>query len=229
MLSTRRAKTIRSQRHRPLVGLLVLGAFGLQVQHALLGSWAFTGAALGAGHAGRPLAPRPHFQRQPALALAAAPGEAEEMSDFEQLIDRWNTRGGAVLATVLGLGAVWVFEKVLELAGVESLTAGIWTSGALFFGLLVWTSQYFTRVMTKSTTYAQQLEDYEREVMMRRLKELDEEEIAALCEEVGIKPEEISDAVDDKVKALSQKDQVLKLFKNTTMPKDVDPRAMMGS
>lgn len=220
---------MRLQRRRPLVGLLVLCMSGLQLWHALVGGWTFTGAAPGMGRAARAIAPRSQSARRPPFALAAMPGEEKEMNDFEKLIDRWNTRGGAVLATFLGLIFVWVFEKFLELVGLDTAAAGVWTSGLTFFGLIIWTSQYFTRVMTKSTTYAQQLEDYEREVMIRRLKELDEEEIVALCEEVGIKPEDVTEAVGGTVEALSQKEAVIKMFKNTTMPKDADPRAMIGS
>lgn len=171
-----------------------------------------------------------HSRRLPALA-AAGPSDgtppAEERNAFSELYDRWNTRGGAVLVTFLGIIAGWLFEKALELVGVESMTAGIWTSGVFFVGLLFWTFQYITRVMTKSTTYAEQLANYEQEVMLKRLKELEEDEIAALCEEVGISQDDISGAVGDKLKALSQKEKIIQLFKNTKMPKD--PRTILNT
>mmetsp|Transcript_3090 Transcript_3090/g.9569 ORF Transcript_3090/g.9569 Transcript_3090/m.9569 type:complete len:235 (+) Transcript_3090:137-841(+) len=228
------AHAVRQQRRSPLLGIAILAFGGLQVLQAVLSGWAFTGITRDLGRSGKLPAPLPTPERRSSLVLAAAGGAErlggeKEMSDLDKFLDRWNTRGGAILATFIGLIVVWVFEKGLEIVGVDSATAGVWTSGVFFFGLLVWTGQYFTRVMTKSTTYAQQLENYEREVMIKRLQELDEEEIAALCEEVGVSPEEISDAVGGKVEALSQKEQVIKLFKNTTMPKDVDPRALMGS
>jgi len=154
---------------------------------------------------------------------AAEPVKSEdEMSDWELLTDRFNTRGGAFLVVFAGLAAGLGLEKVIELFGVDSIYAGIWTSAIFFTGMMVWISQYLFRVMTKSTTYAEQLTRYEQEVMMRRLQELDEDEIEALCAEVGVTVEDLMGATDDKAKALSQKEKVLELFKNTKMP--TDPR-----
>ena len=43
--------------------------------------------------------------------------------------------------------------------------------------------RYLWRVENKQTTYAKQLSQYEQEIMIRRLSELSEEEIDALCAE----------------------------------------------
>ena len=151
---------------------------------------------------------------------------ATEPSDFDKFADKWNTRGGAILITVIGLFAGLGMEKFFEAVGVESTVAGIWTSCFFFVALLFWTSQYLFRVVNKSTTYAEQLASYEQEVMMRRLAELDDDEIEALCAEVGVSVKEIEEVVGDKRAALTQKEKVLELFKNSQMP--VDPRASVG-
>jgi len=161
----------------------------------------------------------------PRMAAESALGAAEEPSDFAKFIDRWNTKGGAILATFVGLGLGYAMKQVLVVAGVEDIYAGVWVSGFYFFGMCIWLSQYLFRVMTKSTTYAQQLEMYEQQVMMERLNELDEEEIAALCEETGVSDANIQEALGDKVKALSQKEKVIELFKNAQGQMPQDPRS----
>eukprot|EP00913_Durusdinium_trenchii_P014099 g13233.t1 len=62
------------------------------------------------------------------------------------------------------------------------------------------------------------------EIMIRRLSELTDEEIDALCEEVGIENEDVSTALqgDDKIKALSKKEQILELFRTTEMKSSMD-------
>lgn len=165
-----------------------------------------------------------------ARIMAAAVKDKSEMSDWELFLDRWNTRGGAVVATFLAIFIGYAFEKILEFAGVDSITAGIWTSAVFFFGLLVWTFTYMTRVMTKSTTYAEQLAKYEQDVMIRRLEELDPDEIAALCEEVGVTEKELQECMQEagtSDKKLSQKEKVLAVFKNTPAMLNTpqDPRA----
>mmetsp|Transcript_29620 Transcript_29620/g.81481 ORF Transcript_29620/g.81481 Transcript_29620/m.81481 type:complete len:233 (-) Transcript_29620:149-847(-) len=232
MRATSSVGSMRQRQRRPLLGLLALSVAGFWATTALTEGRAF---GLSPGRGGKLRVQRAQGGR-PSIALMAVtsdaevafpPGEEKEMSDLEKFFDRWNTRGGAVLATFVALVGGLVLEKGLEFVGVESITAGIWTSGVFFFGLLIWTFQYVTRVMTKSTTYAEQLANYEQEVMIKRLRELDDEEIQALCEEVGITQEDISEAVGGKLQALSQKEKVLQLFRNTKMPKD--PRTMMNS
>eukprot|EP00435_Cladocopium_sp_Y103_P009345 s2639_g2.t1 len=86
---------------------------------------------------------------------------------------------------------------------------------------------YLWRVENKQTTYAKQLSQYEQEIMIRRLSELSEDEIDALCEEVGIANDDVEAALqgDDKIKALSKKEQILELFRTTEMKTSMDPRA----
>merc|ERR1712032_623210 len=169
----------------------------------------------------------------PSLQTAAVGTEDEsEMSDWDRLVDRFNTRGGLIVASLLGTGSIFLLNKVLEAITGDTIQAGIWTTGVTFTALLGWTFTYFTRVATKSTTYAQQLADYEQKVMLRRLEELTDEEIAALCLEVGISEVELqevmSDTVGDKGSAskLSNKEKVLAIFKSTPTAAPQDPRMM---
>lgn len=215
-----------ARRRRTLAGVLLVTAAALLVLCAPAFAVAPATRAPAMRGSGAKAAQPPRTLLQAAVQEADVPVKGEEMNDFEKFIDRWNTKGGLTIATFLAIFVGWAFEKALELGGVESLQAGIWTSAILFVVLLWWTSTYLFRVATKSTTYAQQLELYEREVMVKRLSELDDEEIAALCEEVGVTPAEIQASMGDKVKSLSQKDAVLQLFKNTKMP-SADPRSVL--
>jgi len=151
------------------------------------------------------------------------------MNDIEKFFDRWNTRGGSILATIIGIFGGFAMEKAIESAGVEPLTAGQIVTAIYSVGIMIWTGQYFFRVATKSTSYAQQLKDYEEEVMIKRLSELDDDEIDALCAEVGVSPEEISDTAemkDETLKQLSQKEKVMEIFKGQLgAPPADDPRA----
>jgi hypothetical protein len=157
------------------------------------------------------------------------------MSDFDKLLDRFNTRGGVIVGSVLGFGLLIGLNRGLEFVLRDSIQAGLWTTGTTFVILLWWTFTYFNRVATKSTTYAQQLAEYEQRVMIRRLMELSEEEIEALCGEVGISEAELQEVMKStdgkKGKgdgSMSNKEKVLAIFKNT--PAQVtssDPRMMI--
>ena len=81
---------------------------------------------------------------------------------------------------VLG-GALYVG---LNLAGLDNLSAGVWSQVALVLVLLVWTATYLTRVVSKNMTYDQQLKDYEDAVLQKRLDEMSPEELAALQAEI---------------------------------------------
>lgn len=158
-------------------------------------------------------------RRAQAVARQASSGVQETpKSWFEELYDRWNTKGGAVLITFIGLGASWALEKLLEAVfGWDLIQAGIATSGFLTIMLLIWTSQYLFRVATKTTTYAEQLKNYEREVMIRRISELSDEEIDAICMEVGVNNEELEEAltdVDTAGKVMTRKEKVIELFRS---------------
>lgn len=73
----------------------------------------------------------------------------------------------------------------LQYLGIDGLTAGIWTQLLLVVGLIVWTSTYLLRVLTKNMTYNQQLRDYQDAVMRKRLEEMTPLEIAKLQEEIN--------------------------------------------
>ncbi|MBD1908300.1 DUF3007 family protein [Funiculus sociatus GB2-A5] len=73
---------------------------------------------------------------------------------------------------------------VLQLAGLDSLEAGIWSQLLLVGGLVGWLLTYLFRVGTKNMTYNQQLKDYEDAVLQKRLEELTPEELAKLQAEI---------------------------------------------
>ena len=81
---------------------------------------------------------------------------------------------------VLG-GALYVG---LNLAGLDGLSAGVWSQVVLVLVLLGWTATYLTRVLGKNMTYDRQLQDYEDAVLQKRLDEMSPEELAALQAEV---------------------------------------------
>merc|ERR1712008_214485 len=166
--------------------------------------------------------------RTAASAAAMPMEEEEEMSDLEKFLDRYNTRGGVILLTVLAILGGFLLEKFLELF-LEPIQAGLVVSGGLSIGIFWWTGTYFVRVINKGTTYAKQLRQYEQMVMLKRLEELDDEEIDALCDEVGVSTDELAEATGegDKRKALTKKEQVLKLFKIQGLSQD--PRNIMGA
>ena len=69
-------------------------------------------------------------------------------------------------------------------AGLDGLSAGIWSQVVFVFGLLGWTASYLFRVATKKMTYYQQIEDYEDAVLQKRLDEMNPEELARLQAEI---------------------------------------------
>ncbi|XP_078438179.1 uncharacterized protein LOC144708636 [Wolffia australiana] len=82
---------------------------------------------------------------------------------------------------VLGVG----LKSGLEYIGVDPLLAGNYVQLIVVLGMTVgWISTYMFRVANKDMTYAQQLRDYERKVMEKRLDGLSEAELEALMEQV---------------------------------------------
>ncbi|MGV2830305.1 DUF3007 family protein [Myxosarcina sp. GI1(2024)] len=73
---------------------------------------------------------------------------------------------------------------VLQLSGVDSINAGIWTQTLLVIGLLGWCLTYLFRVGTKNMTYNKQRQDYEDAILQKRLEEMSPEEIAQLQADV---------------------------------------------
>ncbi|MDJ0595750.1 MAG: DUF3007 family protein [Pleurocapsa sp. MO_226.B13] len=84
---------------------------------------------------------------------------------------------GVFVAAGLVYGALQIF-------GIDSIDAGIWTQTLLVIGLVGWSLTYLVRVGTKKMTYNQQLKDYEEAVMQKRLEEMSPEELAQLQREI---------------------------------------------
>eukprot|EP00931_Biecheleriopsis_adriatica_P105743 TRINITY_DN80279_c0_g1_i1.p1 TRINITY_DN80279_c0_g1~~TRINITY_DN80279_c0_g1_i1.p1 ORF type:complete len:269 (+),score=74.62 TRINITY_DN80279_c0_g1_i1:66-872(+) len=214
------------------------------------------------GNAFQPLGPQAREARL-RLALRASNAGAADVSgdedDFktkvDKFFDRWNTKGGALAGMVIMIFLGFAMEKLFEfLAGGDaggnkvvldsssdlafntltaSQKAGVATTTFFSVCIFYWTGTYLWRVENKQTTYAQQLADYEQAVMMSRLKQLSDEEIEALCEEVGIESSEIDDVFaevgseDAKGKELSKKEKIIQLFMNTQRTSNIDPRGQM--
>eukprot|EP00929_Paragymnodinium_shiwhaense_P044259 TRINITY_DN22709_c0_g1_i1.p1 TRINITY_DN22709_c0_g1~~TRINITY_DN22709_c0_g1_i1.p1 ORF type:complete len:270 (+),score=114.28 TRINITY_DN22709_c0_g1_i1:71-880(+) len=227
---------LRRQLRRPLLGSLAILAVSLVAWNCAGAFVGQTGARtdLSEGRRGG-LSQSPNLRSTHGTFVARRAAEEqksqEEMSDMELLFDRFNNRGGAILAiiglTVIGVG----LERFLEVVGVESMTAGIYVSAIYFVLMLAWVSTYVFRVFTKGTTYAEQLQRYEQAVMVKRLQELDEDEIEALCEEVGISRDDIDSALGGVAEGASQKEAVIELFKSTQVgnkKEQKDPRDFFG-
>lgn len=73
---------------------------------------------------------------------------------------------------------------ILQLAGLDGLSAGIWSQVLLISVTIGWSLTYLLRVVTKKMTYNQQLKDYEEAVLQKRLEELTPEQIERLQEEI---------------------------------------------
>lgn len=90
---------------------------------------------------------------------------------------------------VIGIGVgVFAAGGLLYLtflwAGLDGLSAGIWSQVVFVAGLLGWTGTYLARALSKKMTYHQQLEDYEEAVLQKRLAEMSPEELTQLQAEV---------------------------------------------
>jgi len=90
---------------------------------------------------------------------------------------------------VLGIGigifaASGVLFALLQVAGLDSINAGIWTQALLVGGLVGWLFTYVFRAVTGSMTYHQQRRDYEEAVLQQRFEELTPEELAVLQAEI---------------------------------------------
>ena len=88
---------------------------------------------------------------------------------------------GISIGIFVGGGLIYL---VLQLVGVKSINAGIWTQAILVGGLVVWLMTYLFRVTNSDMTYNQQLKDYEEAVLQKRLEEMTPEELAKLQAEI---------------------------------------------
>jgi hypothetical protein len=78
-------------------------------------------------------------------------------------------------------GLAYLFFRV---AGLDTISAGIWAQTLLVGGLLGWLLTYAFRAVTQTMTYNQQLKDYEDAVLQKRLDELTPEELAQIQAEI---------------------------------------------
>ncbi len=90
---------------------------------------------------------------------------------------------------ILGIG-VGIFVAgglsyaVLQIAGLDNLTAGVWSQLLLVGGLIGWVATYITRAMNNKMTYNQQREAYEEAYFKKRLDELTPEELERIQTEI---------------------------------------------
>jgi Protein of unknown function (DUF3007) len=90
---------------------------------------------------------------------------------------------------VIGIG-IGVFALggglylTLQILGLDTLSAGIWSQVIFLGGLLGWVATYLLRVVNKNMTYDQQVQDYEDAVLQKRLDELTPEELAKMQAEI---------------------------------------------
>jgi hypothetical protein len=77
-----------------------------------------------------------------------------------------------------------IIYLLLQVAGLDSLEAGIWSQALLVGGLVGWLLTYLFRVGTKNMTYNQQLKNYEDAVLQKRLEQMTPEELAQLQAEI---------------------------------------------
>lgn len=73
---------------------------------------------------------------------------------------------------------------ILQIAGLDSLEAGIWSQVLLIGGLIGWVGTYVYRAVGNKMTYHQQRKDYEEAFLKKRLEELSPEELAKLQAEI---------------------------------------------
>jgi len=88
---------------------------------------------------------------------------------------------GISIGIFVGGGLIYL---VLQVVGINSINAGIWTQAILVGGLVVWLMTYLFRVTNSDMTYNQQLKDYEEAVLQKRLEEMTPEELAKLQAEI---------------------------------------------
>ncbi len=90
-----------------------------------------------------------------------------------------------VIGITLGIFAAGgLLYLLLQVAGLDSLDAGIWSQAVLVGGLVGWLLTYLLRAVTKNMTYYQQVKDYEEAVLQKRLEELTPEELAKIQAEI---------------------------------------------
>ncbi|MBK4730282.1 DUF3007 family protein [Oxynema sp. CENA135] len=87
----------------------------------------------------------------------------------------------------IGLGifiAGGLAYTILQGAGFDATSAGIWSQLLLIGGLLGWLASYLWRAVSGNMTYHQQVKDYEEAVLNKRLEEMSPEELERLQAEI---------------------------------------------
>ncbi|MEM9275129.1 MAG: DUF3007 family protein [Cyanobacteria bacterium P01_F01_bin.143] len=79
-------------------------------------------------------------------------------------------------------GIIFLF---FNFAGLDGISAGIWSQTILVAGIIGWAMTYLFRVVTKDMTYNQQIKDYEDAVIQKRFEEMSPEELAKLQAEIA--------------------------------------------
>jgi Protein of unknown function (DUF3007) len=77
-----------------------------------------------------------------------------------------------------------IIYLLLQVVGLDSMSAGIWSQVFLVSGLIGWVLTYLFRAVTQNMTYSQQLKDYENAVLQKRLEDLTPEELAKIQAEI---------------------------------------------
>ena len=89
----------------------------------------------------------------------------------------------AIMVAFFGFGGVafWVFRT----SGLDTINAGVWSQVVLVGVLIAWISTYVFRAVTKTMTYNQQLDEYKKAVLSKKLEEMSPEERDRLFSEVA--------------------------------------------
>ena len=82
---------------------------------------------------------------------------------------------------------------ILQFAGLDTLSAGIWSQVIFVGGLVGWLLTYLFRVATKNMTYNRQLQDYEEAVLQKRFEEMSPESLEKLQGEIEQEKQSQSD------------------------------------
>ena len=152
---------------------------------------------LPAGHSGNAVLQsnelfRPAEQRRRS-ALRSSLDDSKSTEKVEFGYSRKDVLLIGVGVTLLGVG----LKSGLELLGVDPLQAGNVVQLVIVLGMTVgWISTYMFRVANKDMTYAQQLRDYEKQVMEKRLESLSEAELQVLLEQVEEEKERLAPVRD---------------------------------
>lgn len=104
-----------------------------------------------------------------------------------------------IMVAFFGFGgfAFWAFRTF----GLDETNAGVWSQVVLVGVLIAWISTYLFRAVTQTMTYNQQLDEYKKAVLTKKLEEMSPEDREILLAEVeaekNLSPDTSSPAVKD--------------------------------